>query len=190
MHAPQNHLRAEASAPESSQFEISLAGLQLAATHFQPTVEHFLRECVFAGDVLEPEMVKDQDRPLRSDGICDTARSVFAYLLLNEGFDVRAATMISGANVGPFPTKDHHYLSVRLDERVVLDGAYFQFLRFLGLDDLAQPDYDVLVLPESQLAARVEEFSKDTDQGHNRFILNTLHQWELIPGFGSRAAAG
>lgn len=88
--------------------------------------------------------------------VCGRSSRVLGYLLETNGFDVKAyETQHLGWD---YACNDHKFLVVNLDEEVIVDAAYYQFIDIFHLREEQMPQEDIMIVPYKKLDEKIDEF--------------------------------
>lgn len=155
----------------------SLSELKESINRFKPVVE----EVVDALGRRNYLYKKAPEGVLKSDCVCSYASYALGHLLNAEGkVDIRLVeAQLKGP--APYPINDHKFLLAKLsDEDVVIDAAYYQYIRLLGLKPEQMPKDDILVFPLSELDTVISSFVELRDLNREQRLFIGYHHREEI----------
>ncbi|MCD6398499.1 MAG: hypothetical protein J7L08_01125 [Candidatus Aenigmarchaeota archaeon] len=88
--------------------------------------------------------------------VCGRSSRVLGYLLETNGFDVKGyMTQYLGWD---YVDGGHIFLVVDLDEEVIVDSAYYQFIDIFDLKEDQMPQEDIMIVPYVELDEKIDEF--------------------------------
>jgi len=88
--------------------------------------------------------------------VCGRSTRVLEYLLESNGFDVKG---YQTRQLGRYyPCGDHKLLVVNLDEEIIVDPAYYQFIDIFYLPEEYMPKEDIMIVPYNDLDEKIDEF--------------------------------
>ena len=132
------------------------AGLQQFCNDVAPQVAALVDAQLTHENFRRWNMEKDGDHILRSAGICGVAAEHMANILTARGDRVQYAKIPDLQRFGNYPYEDHYFLVVGDATReTIVDPAFYQCIRLLGLKKEQMPSQDVLVFPYADLKLTV-----------------------------------
>ena len=152
--------------------------LTASINRFQPVVETIVDELSRRQFFYK----RDPGGVLKSDCICYYASYALGHLLASEGkFDIRRVNAdLRGP--APYPISSHQSLLARLpDDDIVVDAAYFQYIRLLGLSAEQMPKPDVLIVPLSELEQTISTFVQLRSLNpESKLCVNYYHREDIL----------
>jgi hypothetical protein len=132
------------------------APLREILEQFKPAVEKLVDEMGRWSPLYRPAA----DGILRGDCLCYYASLTYGHLLAKAGFDVRTVNVDLGGKF-IYPINSHQYLLIKDSAGdTIVDAAYYQYLRVLGLSPAVAPSEDILVVSASRSPEVVRAFAE------------------------------
>jgi hypothetical protein len=130
----------------------------------------------------DPGYQRDPEGVLRSRNICHYANTTLGYLLSMQGFDVCRVKTSSLHGKYPYLALEHELLEIPAADPIAVDGAWYQFVKILGLNAELMPKEDILVVAHSGLDAKMEELAELRKLNPSRFLqykITMINRFEL-----------